>query len=616
MGGAHGHFVFMMLLFYNSLERLSMTSAPDDDPTMLAPTGSPGAAGTDPAVAGSAAQRSACALAPGTRLGEFEILSVLGQGGFGIVYLAYDSTLERKVALKEYMPAVFAARTQQLHVSVLGDHRDTFEAGLRSFVNEARILAQFDHPALLKVYRFWEANGTAYMVMPFYQGPTFKQLLCARTTPLDEASLRALLDPLLDTLGLIHAQQCFHRDIAPDNILILGEHQPLLLDFGAARRAIAGMDQAFTVIVKQNYAPIEQYAELPGMQQGPWTDLFALAAVIHFAIDGHPPPPAVARSMRDPYVPLAQRYAGLYSEAFLTAIDRALAVKPADRPQSAAEFRQLLGLADAGAHAPSGIAVAAQTANSAKPPSRRRLLWLGALAAGLAIAAGTAVLVQRRAVPAAPAVIAAAPVVGSTVGSTVASTAAPAAAVPATTAAATAAAAPAPFDPIMALRSVVEGASPDRVVSVRPVKERVLIDKDHLAFTVRASHPGYVYVLMVGTDRKDFFLLFPNKLDSNNRIRADQTLVLPRKLWKMQVHGPAGVDQFAVIVSDTPRDFTAAALEPEGDFARFPIEPAAAAGRNFRGMAPLFAGVADCGAAPGCSQIYGAGMFAIEEAAR
>ena len=148
-------------------------------------------------------------------------------------------------------------------------HRETFEAGLKSFINEARLLAQFDHPSLVKVYRFWEANGTAYMVMPFYEGVTLKEQLKAMGAPPDEAWLRELLEPLTEALEVIHAEQCFHRDIAPDNVMLLkGSDRPLLLDFGAARRVIGDMTQALTVILKPGYAPVEQYAEVPGMKQG------------------------------------------------------------------------------------------------------------------------------------------------------------------------------------------------------------------------------------------------------------------------------------------------------------------------------------------------------------
>ncbi|MET0981447.1 MAG: serine/threonine-protein kinase, partial [Telluria sp.] len=283
-----------------------MSLPPDDDRTVLSPAGIPEGAAVGPAA------DNTHTLPPGTRIGEFEITSVLGEGGFGIVYLAWDSSLERQVALKEYMPS-FARRGPQAQVSVASiQNADSFEAGRRSFINEARLLAQFDHPSLVKVYRFWEANGTAYMVMPYYRGPTLKQALLARAAPPGEAWLTALLAPLLDALEQIHRDGCFHRDIAPDNILMLeeGNGRPLLLDFGAARRTIGDMNQAFTVILKQNYAPIEQYAEMPGMRQGPWTDLYALASTVHFAIDGKAPPPAMGRMMQDPYVPLATRHAG------------------------------------------------------------------------------------------------------------------------------------------------------------------------------------------------------------------------------------------------------------------------------------------------------------------
>jgi serine/threonine protein kinase len=284
------------------------------------------------------------ALPAATRLHEFEILSVIGQGGFGIVYLAHDLTLDRRVAIKEYMPSALATRTQAMTVAVRSTrHTETFAAGLRSFINEARLLARFDHPSLLKVHRFWEAHGTAYMVMPYYAGITLAKLLAQAGGPPDEARLRALLDPLLDALDLMHSAHCYHRDIAPDNILILPDGRPLLLDFGAARRVIGDMTQTLTVILKTGYAPVEQYGELPDMAQGAWTDLYALGSVLQFAITGHTPPQAVARFIADKREPLAIAAAGRYSDVFLRAVDRSLAVLPKDRPQSVAELRALLG---------------------------------------------------------------------------------------------------------------------------------------------------------------------------------------------------------------------------------------------------------------------------------
>jgi serine/threonine protein kinase len=293
----------------------------------------------------------------GTRMAEFEITDRIGEGGFSIVYLAMDHSLERTVALKEYMPSSLAARVGATQVQPRSSrYRETFEAGLKSFVNEAKLLAQFDHPALVKVYRFWEANGTAYMVMPFYQGMTLKDATRALPAPPDEAWLMTVLAPLTEALMVIHAEHCYHRDIAPDNVLLLaGSGRPLLLDFGAARRVIGDMTQALTVILKPGYAPVEQYAEVPGMKQGPWTDVYALAAVVYWAITGKTPPAAVGRVMSDSFVPLAKCAAGRYTLPFLQTIDRALVVLPEQRTPSIEAFRLDLGLSAKGqgsAHSP------------------------------------------------------------------------------------------------------------------------------------------------------------------------------------------------------------------------------------------------------------------------
>jgi hypothetical protein len=292
------------------------------------------------------ARRSGNALPDGARLGEFEIRSVIGEGGFGIVYVAWDHLLQRPVAIKEYMPSTLATRSASTtDVAPRADKfAETFALGLRSFINEAQLLASFDHPALLKVYRFWEANGTAYMVMPYYQGTTLKRWLIERNAPPDEAWLLAQLEPLLDALELMHRAHCYHRDIAPDNILLLNDGTPLLLDFGAARRVIGDATQALTAFLKPGYAPVEQYAEMPSMKQGAWTDLYALGSVVHYALIGHTPPESVARLVNDTMVPLQRAAAGRYSDRFLRAIDHALGVRPEQRPQSVAEMRAELGL--------------------------------------------------------------------------------------------------------------------------------------------------------------------------------------------------------------------------------------------------------------------------------
>lgn len=281
------------------------------------------------------------ALPAGTRFGELEILGTLGVGGFGIVYLARDHSLEREVAVKEYMPSQFAMRDGMSHVSVRSaSMKDTFEVGRRSFVNEARLLARFDHPSLLKVYRFWEANGTAYMAMPRLVGQNLREARKSLPTPPPEAWARRIFDSVLGGLAILHAQQVWHRDIAPDNIFMPADGSPpILLDFGAARQAIGDRTQVFTAILKPSFAPIEQYAEATSLKQGPWTDFYALAAAMHELLTGRPPPPATARAMGDELAPLAVPG---YAPEFLAALDWALRVAPHHRPPSVAAWREVL----------------------------------------------------------------------------------------------------------------------------------------------------------------------------------------------------------------------------------------------------------------------------------
>ncbi len=292
-------------------------------------------------------------LPPGTRLQEYVIESLVGIGGFSIVYRARDTRLDRVVALKEYIPAALATRGPGGQVMARGPrHAPHFEAGLAGFINEARLLAAFDHPALVKVWRFWAANGSAYMAMPYYEGLTLRKWLAALGAPPSEAWLRVLAEQLTEALDAMHQQRCFHRDVAPDNVLLLVDRhggryleqrpRPLLLDFGSARRVISEATQNLTAILKPGYSPIEQYEGEVAMRQGPWTDVYALAALLYHATVGKVPPSAVARAARDTLVPARVAGAGRYSEAFLFAIDAGLAVAPQARPQSMGDFAALL----------------------------------------------------------------------------------------------------------------------------------------------------------------------------------------------------------------------------------------------------------------------------------
>ncbi|WP_332673980.1 serine/threonine protein kinase [Aromatoleum sp.] len=291
------------------------------------------------------------ALSPGTRFAEYEILSVLGEGRSGIVYLAMDHGLERQVAIKEYLPAALASRGEGIEVTLRSEgHAATFARGLESFVSEARLLARFDHPALVRVYRFWEANGTAYMAMPYYEGVTVEVACRAMTHPPDEAWLRDLLLPLLDALDVLHGASCHHRNISPQNILLQAYGRAVLLDSGAARHIVGDRTEGATVILNPGFAPIEQYAESTQLRQGPWTDLYALAAVAYYCVSGESPMASTVRAVDDQMEPLFQVVDRIgrsfpelnYSVAFVSAIERALNVRPQERPQSVAEFRRAL----------------------------------------------------------------------------------------------------------------------------------------------------------------------------------------------------------------------------------------------------------------------------------
>ena len=595
-----------------------MASTPSDDKTRIAGTGK------DDADTGNA-------LPVGTRLGEFELTGVIGEGGFGIVYLAYDHSLERSVALKEYMPSSLAARvTGSVEVCIkTRRHADTFKAGLRSFVNEAKVLAQFDHPALVKVYRFWEQNGTAYMVMPYYEGVTLKEWLARSPTPPDEATLKRLLGPVLEALEVIHRAQIYHRDIAPDNILLLDGERPLLLDFGAARRVIGDMTQALTVILKPGYAPIEQYAEVPGMKQGAFTDIYALGALIYYAIVGRTPPPSVARMVNDTMQPLAESAAGRYSDEFLRAVDRCLAVRQEDRPQSIREMWGLLGISQEQFTQvlPNAPTAAADDENQrhleALEQPARPLLPIAAGALALLLAAGAAWYFMSG-TPPAPSE----PLAHSSSSAPPVETAStppaerPAAAPPPPASEAQPAIPPTPppeppppptaaFDPVNGLQAIYQLRDPAQTLSVAVNRTRVRIGTDKPSFRLRSSQPGYLYVMMVGTDSAHLMVLFPNALDRDNRIQANRELTLPRPGWSFVAGGPAGTNHLVAMVSPTPRDFSAAGLEVGDPFDEFPFDRLAAL-KAQHGSFEFLVGSPRCETAA-CPAGFAAALFSIEE---
>jgi len=281
------------------------------------------------------------------RLHWYVIERVLGQGGFGITYLARDTNLDQPVAIKEYLPVEVATRRPDATVAArTEDQQERYRWGLERFIREARTLARFDHPNIVRVLSVFELNSTAYMVMRFEEGETLAALLDRRQA-LGETDLLRVLLPILDGLELVHNAGFIHRDIKPDNIHIRNDGTPVLLDFGSARYAVGQM-RTVTILVAPGYAPFEQYYST-GENQGPWTDIYGLGATCYRAIAGRAPLDAIARSKgilgstQELLVPAAAVGSGRYSERLLKAIDHALAFAEKDRPQTIAEWRRDLG---------------------------------------------------------------------------------------------------------------------------------------------------------------------------------------------------------------------------------------------------------------------------------
>lgn len=321
-----------------------------------------------------------------TLVGDYRIQRVLGAGGFGVTYLADEIALSRVVTLKEYFPSDFAARTDGIEAAPRSsDSAGDFQWGLDRFIEEAQTLAKFDHPHIVRVYRYFRANNTAYMVLQFEEGMSLKSWLKSLGRAPRQKELDGIIAPLLDALEFIHRADFLHRDIAPDNIIIRKDQAPVLIDFGSARGEIAAHSKTVSALVKPGYSPYEQYAET-SRQQGPWSDIYALAATLYHAITGKRPPDSPSRMMRDDYVPAREAALGSYRAGFLKAIDTALKINVKERPQTVAAWRGDLlapdpakpswlsrgrgakGGIDAGELAMAGAAVAVPASSLVPPP--------------------------------------------------------------------------------------------------------------------------------------------------------------------------------------------------------------------------------------------------------
>jgi formylglycine-generating enzyme required for sulfatase activity/tRNA A-37 threonylcarbamoyl transferase component Bud32 len=295
----------------------------------------------------------------GFELHEYRIERVLGHGGFGVTYLARDRHLNAQVAIKEFLPRDIATRTRKGEVKPTeSKHADDYAWGLDRFKREARALARFKHPNIVRVARMLEANSTAYMVMEFEVGLTLSEYLRGPSARLSEGDLLGVFLPILDGLADLHAVDLIHRDIKPGNIY-LRKNGPMLLDFGSARQVIgSGEDHALTALVTPGYAPLEQYSN--DERQGPWSDVYAVGASMYMCMFGAAPIDATKRSAAlsegepDPYQSATLRGAGQFSADVLAAVDWAMALRMRDRPQSAAELKQRL---TAGAVAPTTLKI-------------------------------------------------------------------------------------------------------------------------------------------------------------------------------------------------------------------------------------------------------------------
>ncbi len=280
------------------------------------------------------------ALPTGTRLAEYELEGVLGSGGFGITYRGRDVKLGLGVAIKEFLPVSLATRQGSRVVPQHSGVQETFRAALKDFVKEAQLLAAFQHQNIVRIIRYLEANGTAYLVMELLEGKTMSDWLRGLRRKPREQELRAILGPVMDGLEVMHRQDLLHRDIKPENIFLTRHGRPVLIDFGSARESLHASVPVASII-SAGYSPFELYGtKTPA---GAWTDIYSLGATFHTAVTGEPPPDATTREMKDTCELLGPAFSKHYSQGLLSAIDACLQVQPKQRPQNIAALRKILG---------------------------------------------------------------------------------------------------------------------------------------------------------------------------------------------------------------------------------------------------------------------------------
>ena len=283
--------------------------------------------------------KSTNSLASGVKLDSFTIESVLGGGGFSIVYLAHDND-NKKVVIKEYMPSRLASRGSNNEVVPTSDaNTERFAHGRRLFFQEASTLINLKHTNIVNVINFFRANGTVYMVMDYEEGVNLQNYIKKHRGNLSEALLGAVFIPLLEGLQLIHSSGLLHLDIKPGNIHLCHGAKPLLLDFGAVHEMMHSRQFQPNQVITPGFSPIEQLD--PGGYVGPWTDIYAIGATMRACIDGTPPPSSPKRREKDTMRPAVNAFKKKYSAELLEAMDWAMEVDPMIRPQ---KVEQLLDI--------------------------------------------------------------------------------------------------------------------------------------------------------------------------------------------------------------------------------------------------------------------------------
>jgi serine/threonine protein kinase len=556
---------------------------------------------------------SEAGLPAGTVVGDLEIRGAIGRGGFGLVYEAHDPGLAIEVALKEYFLFGYSRR-DGLNVLPQDESAvEVFEAGKARFIREARLLAMLHERAvgrtesLVRVYRVFQAHNTAYMVMRLYRGQTLRWHIKEKAENLTQDWLVGVMLHLLDALESLHSlpgESLVHRDVSPENIIILPSGVPVLLDFGAARDSRQEMT---AVIYRVGYSPIELYTDV--YPSGPWTDLYSLCSIAYFAVCKQLPLEAFDR-LAGKKMPLAvERGSDRFSEQVLKVIDKGMMVFPDDRYKSAAELRRALSEACGSSppvlefaalpdgeddrtrigtvssfavtaavsrradptftSGPGDQAPEARSAAPGKPPSGTRtswVLWAGSAAALMAALVSVVLWTNTHPSPA-----------PANPGRPFAPSGAPgvepikASQSPAPQKAAVATPSLPGMDcarPVATWGCVLEGLS--RTASATAGTSFELSKKsaevgEAIDAIVRSEQGGYVYLFSVeDTPQGHFTVVFPNAFDNVNQIRAGATMRLPRRpIWDMQAMSPLGPSWFVVVVtSELVPGWRAASLAP------------------------------------------------------